>query len=168
MAFKIVTIAELHKNKGLEYGLEALSGIEASWDIFGEGEERKNLETIAKKLNVNVGFLGFKENAALQLKEYDLFLFPSLKEGLPYVLLEAAEAGLPVVATNVGGIPDIIEPGRTGLLVPPKDPVAMRAAIVELINNPKKRETLGLALKEKVSRQFSLAQMLEKTIALYE
>ncbi len=160
MAFRIVTIAELTKNKGLKYGMEAVSGLDVQWHIYGEGKDKYEAQD-------NVKFLGFKQSTSELLSQYDLFLFPSIKEGLPYAVLEAGQAGLPVIATNIGGIPDIIEHEKTGLLVPPKDPQALRTAIQRLMNNPQLRATLASNLKQKIERDFSLSKMLEKTIKLY-
>lgn len=110
----IGTIAELHKNKGLEYGLKALTkmkGRKFIWLIIGEGEEKNALEKSLqeKQLTSKVFLLGAISEAAKYLKAFDLFLLPSLKEGLPYVLLESEKAGLPILSTKVGGIPEFFD-----------------------------------------------------------
>ncbi len=104
---RIVTIAELTRNKGLRYSIEALAllkteGMDALYLIIGDGEERSRLEQLAEELGVRdrIIFAGFISEAASFLKAFDLFLLPSVKEGMPYVLLEAAAAGLPVVTTD--------------------------------------------------------------------
>ncbi|MEK7165035.1 MAG: glycosyltransferase family 4 protein [Patescibacteria group bacterium] len=89
----------------------------------------------------------------------DIFVIPSVKEGMPYVLLEAMAAGLPIVATNVGGIPEIIKDGQTGLLVPPKNPEKLAAAIGRLIDDPGLRNKLATNARKKV-KKYSLSKML--------
>lgn len=105
---RIVTIAELTANKGIRYAIDAIAelktrGIAVDYFVIGDGEERSLLEHRAQERGVSdcVHFFGFKENAASYLNAFDVFLLPSIKEGMPYVLLEAAAAGLPVVGTDV-------------------------------------------------------------------
>jgi glycosyltransferase involved in cell wall biosynthesis len=93
---------------------------------------------------------------------------PSLKEGLPYVLLEAGQAGLPVIASNVGGIPEIVEDRKTGILTKPRDVEAIHTALKNLINNKRKRQELGDNLHKKVVNSFTLKKMVEKTMEVYE
>jgi glycosyltransferase involved in cell wall biosynthesis len=110
---------------------------------------------------------GFKENAFAYLPAYDIFVLPSLKEGLPYALLEAGQAGLPTVASRVGGIPDIIEDGKMGILVDPKNPRELARALETLAGNRALRLRYGQALKRSVETHFSVDRMVESTIALY-
>ncbi len=152
----VSTIAELTKNKGLDYLAEAYPGSV----VIGEGEERPNLD---HKLDL----LGTVPEAARYLKAFDIFVLPSRKEGLPYSILEAGLAGLPVVASDVGGIPEIIEDEKTGLLVPAGDIPRLKLAIEKLVANPNLRQKIGSALKQKIERGFSFSQMLEKTLELY-
>src|SRR3989344_6143426 len=105
---RIGTIAELTANKGLRHAIEAIAllkkrGVDVLYVVVGEGEERGHLKTLVRKSGVveNVFFAGFVLDAARYLKAFDIFLLPSIKEGMPYVLLEAAAAGLTIVATNV-------------------------------------------------------------------
>lgn len=169
--FVFGTIAELHKNKGLSYLIEAIRGVQdAMLIIIGEGEERRRLTLAigAYKLRHRVVLAGHISDAAELIPAFDAFVLPSVKEGLPYVMLEAGIRGVPTVATNVGGIPDVIEDEKTGLLVPPKDPSALAAALKRLINDEHLRYRLGTALKQKVERDFSLDLMLEKTVLIYK
>ena len=166
------TIAELHKNKGLEYAVSALSKVTTPFLFFiiGEGEERKSLENIIKKysLQEKVFLVGLVENASKLLKAFDIYLCTSIKEGLPYTVLEAGFASLPVVATNVGGIPDIIENGVSGILVTKGRTGEITRALEYLLQNPDKQKLFGENLKAKVEKDFSLEQMLEKTLKLYD
>ncbi len=171
----IGTIAELHKNKGLRYLVEALALLpkDVSLCIIGNGEERKHLERLARELGLapRIFFAGFLDGASRFLSAFDLFALPSIKEGTPYVLLEAGAAGLPVVATSVGGIPDVIEDQKTGLLVQPKNARVLMEAIRFLLGHPETAERLGKRLAEKVKAEFSFdasdSGFLEKTSALY-
>ena len=168
----IGTISELHKNKGLEYVIEAVSKIKSLFVFFilGEGEERKNLENLIEKYNLKdkVFLIGFLENANQYLKAFDIFILPSIKEGLPYTLLEAGSAGLASISTNVGGIPDIIENGISGIIVTKARSGEITRALEYLVSNPDKQKSYGENLKTKVEKDFSFDQMLEKTIELYE
>jgi len=169
--FVVGTIAELHKNKGLSYLAEAAEKIpNATFAIIGEGEERKRLALAiaAHRLEKRVLLLGYIPNARTLISAFDIFILPSIKEGLPYVLLEAGARGIPTVATNVGGIPEIIEHKKTGLLVEPKDPSALAEALNRLIGDESLRKKLGASLKQKIQRNFSLDVMVRKTIALYK
>ncbi len=147
------TIAELHKNKGLEY-------LPPGTLVVGAGEERFKLE---KKLKL----IGHIPEAARLLKAFDIFVLPSIKEGLPYVLLEAGLAGLPTVATRVGGIPEIIDDGLTGLLVEPKNPLALSQAIDQLAHDRESSKRLGDTLEQKIKQEFSTVQMVKQTLTVY-
>jgi glycosyltransferase involved in cell wall biosynthesis len=177
----IITIAELTKNKGIVYALNAIKMLcedSASsiglprfrYIILGDGEERANLEKIINenKLGNIVQLAGFVEGAPAQLSNADIFLLSSLKEGLPYVLLEAGIAGAPVIASAVGGIPDIIDDMKNGVLIRPKREKEIADAIRFLLINHKKREEFGSALREKTLRDFSFKKMLSATLAVYE
>ncbi len=164
-------IAELHKNKGLEYGLQALAKLPPSipWRYvhMGEGEEKEKIVALAQKLGIanRVHFVGFVAHASSHLKAFDVFLFPSIKEGLSYTLLEASQAALPVVATDVGGNPDIL--GQNAKLVPSKNVKALTQAITELLENEAERKELGKKLKERVAREFNFEKFLASTYELY-
>ena len=167
----IGTLAELHKNKGFEYTLEAVSKINTVFKYFiiGEGEERTNLEFLIKKYNLEkkVYLVGFMENASEYLKAFDIFILSSIKEGLPYTILEAGLAENAVIASSVGGIPDIIENGKTGILTTKTRSGEITRAIEYLIDKPEERKIFAKNLKEKVEKEFSITQMLEKTLKLY-
>ncbi len=170
--FWIGGLAELHKNKGLSYALSAISKLAhpVVFFIIGEGEERKKLETYITELNLQdkVFLVGFLENGAQYLSAFNLFLLSSVKEGLPYSILEAAQAELPIVSTGVGGIPEIIDNGVNGILVTKEKPGEMTRAIQYLIDNNDKRKVFGKSIKEKIEREFSVEKMLEETEKLYQ
>lgn len=165
------TTAELNRNKGLEYAIKAVSKIKTPYAYFiiGEGEERKNLENLIRQsgLENKVFLVGFVENANLYLKAFDIFLLTSKKEGLPYTILEAGQAGLPVLASAVGGIPEIIDDGENGILTRKGDISQITKGLDYFISKPKERKSFGTKLQKKIEKKFSLEQMLEKTKKLY-
>jgi len=169
------TIAELHTNKGIESAVEAARLMKSrqqlfSYIVIGDGDERAALTHAVQTKNLVgvVHFTGFMEDAATLLPAFDIFLLPSRTESFGLVLLEAGLAQLPVVASNVGGIPEIIEHGKTGLLVKPGDHTQIADALTKLIEDGQKRNRLGDALREHVQKNFNIEQMLKKTIALYQ
>lgn len=174
-SFIIGSIAELHPNKGLPYAIEAVAKLSEKYPyiyyvILGDGEEKARLDTLVDThgLRGRVLLSGFVKDASSYLKAFDCFVLPSTKEGLPYVILEAGLAELPVIATSIGGIPEVIEDQKTGLLVSPRDPRALAEALQHLISSPTLRTTLGMSLREKVSSNFSLTNMTTLTTKLYD
>src|SRR3989339_798749 len=174
-SFVVGTIAELHPNKGLAYAIEAVATLTSKnpdvyYIILGDGEEEARLNALvrARGLQGRVLLPGFVNDASRYLKALDCFLLPSIKEGLPYVILEAGLAALPVIATTVGGVPEIIEDQRTGILASPHNTTALAGALDQLIASPTLRTSLGTSLHKKVTYDFSLDQMIASTSALYK
>ena len=177
----IGVIAEFTKNKGLLYLVESAAmlkkqGVAFRMSLIGDGETFPQVKkrAIAHGLYnspdspVHIDLPGFVSDSARNLKAFDMLVLPSIKEGLPYVLLEAGLASLPVIATSVGGVPDIIQHGKTGLIVPPKDSVRLAKEMQTLLEHPGMKARLGQGLRKRVEREFSLKRMLEQTLALYE
>ncbi len=171
----IGTVAELHPIKGLTYAIDAFSNValnspEINYVIIGEGEERKKIEMLIKDkgLEKKVFLLGHIDNALKYLKSLDIFLLPSLSEGLGLSLLEAGLAALPVVASAVGGIPEIISDGENGILVPPQNPQKIIAALERVVGDEKYRLKLGENLRTTVQKDFSLEKMIAATLTLYQ
>jgi glycosyltransferase involved in cell wall biosynthesis len=166
------TIAELHHNKGLDTALRGFSGAYKYTDtklvVIGEGEERAELESLVGELGLGeqVSLVGFKDEASRLLKAFDIFILPSRKEGLPYSLLEAGLASLPVVATKVGGIPEVIRDGETGLLIQANNPDALAKALLKL-KDEQLRKSLGKNLHTLVSESFSKEKMVAETLKQY-
>jgi len=165
---RIVTIAELTSNKGLRYGIEAISILKAEnvgveYFIVGAGEQRTELEDFAAEMEVEdqVHFLGFVEDAARYLRAFDIFLLPSIKEGMPYVLPEAAAAGLPIVTTTVVN-PAFIESCPQIKAVSPSDPEALAEALVATTREESEKKL------SPAENHFSLSDMVGKTISLYQ
>jgi len=170
----IGTTSELHTNKGLNYLLRSFAKIaptcpESIVVIVGAGEKRDSLHLLASDLGIapRVFFLGFIENASHYLTAFDVFTLTSRKEGLPYAILEAGSAGLPVIASNIGGIPEIIESGRDGFLTRPGDTTALAEHLTTVCHDKPKASTIGAALQKKIESEFSLEKMLEETKRIY-
>ncbi len=172
--FWIATIAELHPIKGLGYALEAMAllkkeGHDFRYVIMGGGEKREELQKQIEALGLseNVFLAGFVEDAPTYLSAFDAFLLPSLSEGLAYVLLEAGFAGLPIIATNVGGIPEIIRSGENGLLVPSKNSVVLGGALTRVITDKSLRTLLGNEIEVTVGSDFGAERLFAETDAAY-
>jgi len=137
--------------------------------IIGEGNERKNLETLIQKNNLekNVLLVGEKENASELLSAFDIYVCSSVKEGFPYSILEAMSAELPIVSTRVGGIPEMIENKKNGLLVESQNADDLAEKIKILINNKTDQEKYSANAKTKVAEEFSLEKMIAETKKLY-
>ena len=172
-SFTVGTTSELHRVKGLDILLLAWNKFvkkhKAVLIIFNEGEERKNLQNMATNLGISdsVVFKGFVDNARSSLSGFDIFCMPSRSEAMPYGLLEAGLAGLPVIATSVGGIPEIIESGINGILIPAEDSEALMSSLILLAEDEKLRKRLGANLKASIQENFSLDKMVENTLQLY-
>ncbi len=169
------TIANLRLVKGHQYLLRAIPIVlesipAAKFLIVGQGPLRKDLEQLAKRLKItkNVIFMGYQKGIAEILAKLTLFVLPSIREPFPVCLLEAMAASLPVVATSVGGIPEMVKDKETGLVVPPKDPEALAHAILTLLQNGEKAKNMGIAGKKWVEEKFNITTMVRKTEDIYQ
>ena len=138
--------------------------------ICGEGPDRAQLEALAADMELaeDVRLLGWRDDVPDILRAADLFLHPARDEGFGLVVVEAAAAGLPIVASEVGGIPEIITHEHDGLLVPPGEPNALAAAIQRLLNEPEQARRLGDNARRTAFERFSAEAMAERYIELYE
>jgi L-malate glycosyltransferase len=152
----VVYVGRLIESKGIEILIDLAKEIKGANFIFaGDGELRKKLQS--KKIK-NVSFLGnlSEKEVSTLLNSADIFAYPSWhSEGLPMAILEAGERGIAVVATQTGGIPEVIKNNKTGLLVKPRDIKAFKEALNRLVESKKLRETLGKKLQEEVIKTFS-------------
>lgn len=171
----IGSVSELHKNKGLDFLIRAYASVSKDFPdtviiIIGEGEERKNLEKLIKGLGLEkkVYLIGFKPDAERLLKAFDILTLTSRTEAFPYVVLEAGLAGIPIIASRVGGIPEVISNKKNGMLVEPKNVFDIEYSLRELLQSEHKRKILGDQLKKDIETKFKLSTMVEKTIALYK
>lgn len=136
-------------------------------DPFGDGRARLQAEAQRLGLGERARFLGIRHDVPDLLVASDLFVLPSLWEGLGLVFLEAMAVGLPVVATNVSAIPEVVDDGRTGWLVPPSDPTGLAAALREALADPDERARRGEAGRALLVERFGLPRMIDETLALY-
>ncbi len=136
-------------------------------DPFGAGRERAERQARDLGLSSEVVFAGIRRDLPQLLGLSDAFVLASLWEGLGLVFLEAMAAGLPVLATQVSAVPEVVVPGETGLLVPSADPESLAGGFLRLAGDPSLRARMGAAGRERVRRQFGLERMLEETLAVY-
>jgi glycosyltransferase involved in cell wall biosynthesis len=160
----VAAVARLVPQKGLDVAVEALAGIDATLVVLGEGPERERLEARARALGVRLLLPGRVGDVASVLRRADVLVHPARWEGFGLALLEAMLAGLPVVATRVSSIPEIVADGETGLLVPPDDPAALRTALERVLAEP---GGLGSAGRERALAEFSVARMVDRTLEVY-
>lgn len=171
---RFVTVARLVPQKGIDVLVEACyllaaSGVSFEVRIVGDGPERAALErqVVARGLHNSVRFLGQSTDVASHLEQGDVFVLPSRYEGLPFTILEAMCAGLPVVSTRVSGIPEAVG-DDAGLLVPPEDPVELARAMEQLCRAPATRDAMALAGGARVRSVFSWTEHLSAVERLYE
>ena len=139
-------------------------------EIAGTGPQREDLETEAGRqgLTGRVRFLGWQRDLGSVFRGWDIFAMPSLEEGLPIAALDAMAEGLPVVATSVGGLPEIVEDGQTGYLVPPSDVTALSGRLRLLILDPERGRAMGAAGRERARNHFSVDRMVREIAAIYD
>jgi L-malate glycosyltransferase len=162
-------VGRLSKEKGLRYLIEAASGllnykITIKLAIIGEGIQREELELLSRQKGIDksITFMGFQRDVQSWLPAFDLFVLPSLMEGTPMALLEAMLYGLPVVASNVGGIPDVIKSGENGILVSPGAPQEIGSAISLLFSSKELRSKIGEKGRETAQEKYSMKQWIQK------
>jgi glycosyltransferase involved in cell wall biosynthesis len=173
-AFVVGTTGRLTAVKGHIHLLRAAAGIlkhrkDIYFVLLGDGELRDDLRVYADQEAIiqNVRFLGWRSDVASALSALDVFVFPSLNEGMGKAIVEAMAMGKPVIASAVGGIPDLVVHGENGLLVPPADSEALAQAILDLYENPDKRESMGEAGKA-TAAEYGVDAMLLKIEDLYK
>ena len=169
----IGSIAELVPNKNLSVAIEACAilkerGKKFAYTIIGSGDERIKLEQLIREKNLEncVFLLGAVPEARNDIRAFDIFLLPSIKEGVPYVLLEAAQAKVPIVGSDIPGIRTIIG-SDSGLLAPSHDAELMSVAIAQYLESPKLRASMSDNLARSVASRFSIERMIRETSALY-
>jgi glycosyltransferase involved in cell wall biosynthesis len=168
-------VGSLYPVKGHRYLIEAAARLAPLYPglhvvIAGSGGEEQRLRDLARDLGVaeRVHLLGRRNDIPDLLKAFDMFVLPSESEAHPLSLCEAMATGLPSVASDVGGVPEVIENGRSGLLVPPGDIDALAKAVKDLIESRDLRERLGTQARERVRQEYSTERMLERYSDLYE
>ena len=171
----IGTVGHLAGHKGHRYLLEAAALLvreepQLGVVIAGDGALRAELEaqTAALGLTTQVRFTGFRRDILALMRSFDIFVFPSYLEGLGTAILDAMALGKPVVATRAGGIPEAVQDGTTGLLVPPRDPRALADAIRYLLSHPAQAQALGEAGRRRVEQYFTVERMACQTLQVYK
>jgi len=170
----LITVAVLREPKGIHYMIRALPSVlnkfsGAHYVVVGDGDYRQPLEELARSLGVadRVLFLGYKENIPELLSASDLFVFPTLNDALPTVLLEAMAAGLPVVASEVGGVPEILMHEKNGLLVPPANVPCLIDACDRLLSDHRMANQMKEAGREVIMKRFDINQQVDNLKNLY-
>jgi len=162
----LLAISRLEPQKGVDVAIRALREVDdVQLVVLGEGPQRGELEQLARELDVSVYLPGRVPDVAAWLHRATLLVHPARWEGFGLALLEAMLASLPIVATNVSSIPEIVLDGETGLLVPPDDPSALAAAVNRVLADPGSLGQRGLA---RARAEFSVAKMADRTLAVYE
>lgn len=166
-------VGRLVEQKGLRYLLEAADQLKSScpdayFVLVGDGELRKDLEqfSISRGLS-HIIFTGYQRDINNYMRMFDVFALPSLFEGLPIALLEAMVIGIPVIASRVGGVPEVIKDEVTGFLVEPKNVNQLARRIEEIVKDPQRRMAMGIAGKKRFQENFSAIAMVKRTENLY-
>ena len=168
------TITRLSPQKDIPTFLKMASLISkdvprAQFLIVGDGEKRTELQDLADKLGLgdHIRFLGYRKDVLDLLRTFDIFALSSLWEGLPIVILEAMAAEKPVVATAVDGVVEVVEHGKTGLLVEPQRPDLLAKSVIELIRNPNRARGMGKRGRERLERYFSINRVINTVEQIY-
>lgn len=169
-AVLIGVVAQLIERKGHRVLFEALRSLasqRARVICFGQGPKRESLERDAADLGETVRFAGFRSDLGRWLGALDLLVHPALMEGLGVSLLQASAAGVPIIASRAGGMPEAVADEESGLLVPPGDAAALAAALKRLIDDPDLRRRLGAQGRARIEREFSVETMVRGNLAVY-
>ena len=164
----VLSVSRLTQQKGIDVAVRALPSLpdDTVLVVLGEGPERSSLEALARDLGVDARLClpGRVPDVAAWLQRASVYVQPARWEGFGLAVLEAMVCGLPVVATNVSSLPELVADGETGLLVPPDDPAALALAVEGVLADP----ALGSAGHERAHREFSVQRMADRTVSLYE
>ncbi len=170
----VVAVSRLHRQKGLKYLLRAVPLIREEVPavkvvVAGGGPLESRLTSEVRRLRIgeSVALLGERKDVREVLAAADVFVLPSLWEGLPYVLIEAAALGKPIVATDIDGVREVVRSGETGVLVPPRDPGRLAAALILLLRDQDLAGKLGERARRDIPPAFSLERMIRETETLY-
>jgi len=165
---RVGTVGRLSYEKGMDVLVEAFALVrrclpDADLVVVGDGAERAALERLASERGLTgaVSFLGLRDDVPALLGGFDVFVLPSRTEGLPMAILEAMSAGLPIVATAVGGVPEVIRHGRNGLLVRPEAPNDLADAIVRVACDEDLRCRLGRAARAEFDERYDISHMVD-------
>jgi len=168
-------VGRITEQKGHQYAIRALSELSKKYPeikiaVFGDGELMNNCKDMVAslKLKSQVSFTGFQSDMQKVYKTLDALLMPSTFEALPLTLLEAMASGVPAIASNINGIPEVVRDGVNGLLVPPADIGALVNGIELIYNDRDLLNKMGVAARNTIELEFSLEKMVRDTISVYE
>ena len=171
---RAITVARLDPVKDQQTLLRAARTVadripDVRIEIVGDGPERGALERLSRELQLQecLRFLGYREDVPSLLRRPQIFILSSISEGISLGLLEAMAAGLPVVATDVGGNREVVVDEVTGLLVPPRSPAALADAVLSLLLDPGRARALGIAGRARLEREFDLGRTVSRYGSLY-
>jgi len=169
----VLCVAELNERKGQRYLIEACAALRETHPhikliLAGTGPARLHYEKLAQQLNADCLFLGRRNNVAELMASADIFVLPSIREAFGLVILEAAIAQVPVIASNTGGIRELIKDNETGRLVAPQDSQALSLALKDMIENSWDCRKFATAARQVVEEHFDAKKMAEETAALYD
>jgi glycosyltransferase involved in cell wall biosynthesis len=171
----IGTIAQFSEKKGLAYLIKSAFILlehrkNVNFLLVGDGAIKEDLKNLCSHLKIerNIIFAGERSDIPEILSLIDIFVLPSIREGLPLAILEAMNCGKPIIATNVGGISEIVRNGINGIVVPPKDPEALYSAMVDLLDDKEKQKTMGFNGKRICKERFSSKTMVGRIEELYD
>jgi glycosyltransferase involved in cell wall biosynthesis len=171
----VAVVGRLSPEKGQRYFVEAMAEVVRTVPavlglVIGDGQEEQRLRAKVQELSLDdtIHFIGYRRDMHRIYSAIELLVLPSLSEGLPNVVLEAMSHGRPVIGTRVGGVPEAVEEGVCGLLVPPGDVAALTQAIVRLLLDPETRQRMGKAARMRAKHSFSVSARAERILALYD
>jgi len=173
--FLIATVGTLTPQKGIQYLIRAMPKVKTEFpgirlEIIGDGSFKRALVKEVKKMKMKdyVKFTGFIADVEKYLTRFDLYVQPSLSESFGLAIIQAMSVGLPVVATNTGGIPEVVTEGKSGLLVEAASPEALAEAILKLLRDPQKARQMGEMAEKEAKLKFNLKDMMKELENVYE
>jgi len=171
----IGTVATLNKNKGVQYLIRAWPRVlnefpQARLEIIGDGPYKEALvkEVKKRKLQKHISFSGFLPDLEKELAKLDIYVQPSLSESFGLAIVQAMSVGLPIIATNTGGIPEVVTDNKSGLLVEPAKPKALGLAILDMLKNKEKTRKMGEMARKEATVRFNLKDMIKELEGTYE
>jgi glycosyltransferase involved in cell wall biosynthesis len=172
---KVSFCGRLQYEKGADVFIRSIPAVLQScpavtFEILGDGPDRRSLEDLACQLGIAdaIEFLGWRQDARQLMASHSIVVLPSLREGMPWTALEAMALRKPVVASRVGGIPEVVIDGHTGFLVEPGDPQAIAAKIIYLLSEPVLRAEMGTAGRKRIENHFSIDDLIGKTERVFD
>jgi glycosyltransferase involved in cell wall biosynthesis len=175
LGVRIGVVGRLAPEKGLSIFLKAARAVlseypETEFVLFGEGPERSNIESLSRTLEIRdkITLAGVRRDMPAAYRSFDIFVLPSLSEGMPLVLLEAMAAGKPVIASRVGAIPSLISPGKNGLLAEPGDVRSLEDAMLRYLREPIFANKMGINAMEHARKYFCADTMASRYVETYQ